>query len=1057
MGEGRKRSGPASRVKQIARSADIKDNGVLDARAGGFVSLIRIVVSLGLICGVASAQETWGSIRGTVVDPSGGAVPGAPVELTGGTAPRALTATTDGAGVFRFAQAPAATGYTLTVAVPGFRTAKATGVNVELGKATTVEVRLEIGQVSQNVVVSGGAVMVDTESSSSAVTVDRSFFDRLPKGRSFYDLISIAPGARDEAKESGFQIDGASGSENVFFLDGQDVTGIKQGTLSAQNRIPTEMIQQVEIKNGLMEAQYGGAMGGVVNAIVRSGSNDFHGQAGFYFNNDGMQARPRSSLILDPLNDNRAMHVPNPGDSYRTWSPILRLGGPMIANQLFFFSSYAPSRTETDRDVTFTSGARGSYHRRDAQQFLANKVDFQPAAKVRLNGSWMWSPNRVTGLLPSYAGTDDPANPWGHLGNRTSNSFLRGQIDYIATSKLILSFRGGYSFSNNNTNYGVPLTAAIYYSNSTVGVAGIATPLQHASGYLSQANAVTKLDTYVKKSYAGDVAYVSNWHGQHDIKAGWQRNDLSNDVVSPGYANGYYRFYWTTPTSPNGGTYTCAASCTGKMTGSYGYYRYRIAGTIGAASSNNQGLFLQDNWRVGKRLTVNLGLRTEHEFVPGFSADGAVPSPAITFGWQQKLSPRVGAAWDVTGKGRQKIYASWGIFYDVMKYEMPRGTFGGEVWKDYFFALDDPNLVTTLAAKGYVPPSEAKTLPGKFFEMLDMRIPANDPAKHLIDPNLKPMQQRMLDIGYEHMISETLVASARYTDRRLVRTVEDTGTMTAEGEQGFIANPSEGITSGASWTKNWGPGIPFPAKPVRNYDALELRLDQRFSAKYQFAFSYTLSRLHGNYSGLASSDEADVNGVGRTSPNMNRYYDEPWVGVMQTGQYAMGRLATDRPHTLKLFGAYVVKNKLGRTTLSPYLSAYSGTPITTELPLITSTPAFPYGRGDLGRTPFFFNADVNVQHEFLPVKSREQIKVRLELGIFNVLNSATVTDRYKTIANQNDVGSTGLSFADYADIFRGFDTPSLMRAQKVRVDPEYGLPNHFQAPRQLRFQMSFFF
>jgi hypothetical protein len=1027
------------------------------ASAGGFVRFIRIVVSLSLICGVASAQETWGSVRGTVVDPSGGAVPGAPVELTGGALPKALTSTTDAAGVFRFPQAPAASGYTLTVSAEGFRSAKATGVNVELGKATTVEVRLEIGQVSQSVVVSGGAVMVDTQSSSSAVTVDRSFFDQLPKGRSFYDLISIAPGARNEAKESGFQIDGASGSENVFYLDGQDVTSIQQGTLSTQNRIPTEMIQQVEIKNGLMEAQYGGAMGGVVNAVVRSGSNDFHGQAGFYFNDDRMQARPRSSLILDPLNDNRAIYVPNPGDSYATWSPILRLGGPMIANKLFFFSSYAPTRTETDRSVGFTSGAKGTFHRRDAQQFLANKLDFQPATKVRVSGSWMWSPNRVTGLLPSYAGTDDPTNPWGQLGNRTANSLLHGQIDYIATSKLIVSFRGGYSFSNNNANYGVPPTTAIYYSNSTVGVASIPAALQHASGYLSQANAVTTYDTYVKKSYAGDISYASNWHGQHDIKGGWQRNDLSNDVMNSGYANGYYRFYWTTPASPNAGTYTCAASCTGKMTGTYGYYRYRIAGTIGAASSNNQGLFLQDNWKATRRLTLNLGLRTEHEFVPGFSSDATVPAPAITFGWRQKLSPRIGAAWDVTGKGRQKIYASWGIFYDVMKYELPRGAFGGDVWKDYFLSLDDPNLVTTLAAKGYVAPSVAKTLPGKFFEMLNMRIPASDPTQSRIDPNLKPMQQRMFDFGYEHMISETLVASARYTDRRLVRTVEDTGTMTSEGEQGFIANPGEGITSGATWTKNWGPGIPFPPKPIRNYDALELRLDKRFSAKYQFAFSYTLSRLYGNYSGLASSDEADVNGVGRTSPNVNRYYDEPWVGVMQTGQYAMGRLATDRPHTLKLFGAYVLKSRLGHTTLSPYLSAYSGAPITTELPLITSTPAFPYGRGDLGRTPFFFNSDVNVQHELLPVKAREQMRVRLELGIFNLFNSATVTDRYKTITNQNDVGSTGLTFGNYADIFKGFDTKSLMNAQKVRVDAEYGLANHFQSPRQLRFQMSFFF
>jgi hypothetical protein len=1018
------------------------------------VKLIRVMeislLSIGLFCGVATAQETWGSVRGTVTDPSGGAIPGAQVELTGGALPRALTTTTDATGIFRFAQAPAATGYSLSVTVSGFRTAKAAGVNVELGKATTVDIKLEVGQVTESVVVSGGTVMVDTQSSSSAVTVDRSFFDQLPKGRSFYDLINIAPGARNEAKEGGFQIDGASGSESVYFLDGQDVTGIQTGTLSNQNRIPNEMIQQVEIKNGLMEAQYGGAMGGVVNAVLRSGANDFHGQAGFYFNNNAMQARPRVSIGLDPFNDDKMLYTQNPGDSYTTLSPILRLGGPLVKNQLFFFTAYEPTKTATDRTVTFTDKTTKSFNRRDVQQFMANKLDFQPASKLRVNGSWIWSPDRITGALPSYAGTDSPTNPWGALGNRTSSNMLRGEINYIATSKLILSFRGGYNYTNYNSNYGVPLTTAIYYSNSNLATAGVPDSLKHAAGWVTQATALKSYDNYVKKSYSGDASYSATWHGQHDLKGGWQMNQLSNDVLSSDYPNGYYRFYW-------GSNYTCAASCTGKQTGTYGYYRYRIYGELGAASSNNQAMYLQDNWKVNRRLTLNLGLRTEHEFVPGFSAGTEATSPAITFGWQQKLSPRIGAAWDVTGKGRQKLYASFGLFYDIMKYELPRGSFGGNVWKEYYHALDDPNMVTSLAAKGYVPPSGGASLPGKFFEMIDWRIPSNDPTQNLIDPNLKPMQQRMFDLGYEFMFSDSLVASARYTDRRLVRTIEDTGTMTPDGEQYYIANPSEGITTGTAWAKAWGPGIPEPPKPVRNYDALELRLDKRFSSKYQFAFSYTLSRLYGNYSGLASSDEADVNGTGRTSPNVNRYYDEPWVGVMENGKYPMGRLATDRPHTFKLFGTYMLKSKLGHTTFSPNITAYSGTPNTTEVPLITSTPAFPYGRGDLGRTPFFFNSDVNIQHEFVPVKSREQMRVRLELGIFNLFNSGTVTDFYKTIAHQNDIGSTGLEFNDYPDIFKGFNTRSLLKAQGVRIDPEYGQPNHFQGPRLLRFQMSFFF
>jgi hypothetical protein len=449
--------------------------------------------------------------------------------------------------------------------------------------------------------------------------------------------------------------------------------------------------------------------------------------------------------------------------------------------------------------------------------------------------------------------------------------------------------------------------------------------------------------------------------------------------------------------------------------------------------------------------------------VPSYTSGTTVPSPAITFGWQQKLSPRIGAAYDLTGTGKQKIYASWGIFYDVMKYELPRGSFGGDVWKDFYYSLDDPNYVTTLAAKGLVSmsgPSDAGKLPGKFFEMIDSRIPSNDPSQNLIDPNLKPMQQRMFDAGYEYMINESLVASVRYTDRRLVRTIEDTGEETPNGEQYLIANPGEGITAGTAWKTFWagvgGSNVPIPPKPVRNYDAAEFRLDKRFSNNYQFAFSYTLSRLYGNYSGLASSDEI-TSGVGRTSPDVNRYYDQPWVGLTQQGTYPSGLLATDRPHTFKLFGSYSLKSKLGRTTFSPNISAYSGTPLTTNANLVTNDPAFPYGRGDMGRTPFLFRTDFNVQQEFMPSKTHEQLKIRAELYVSNLLNSTTATNYFTQIEHQNDMGGTGLQFSSYNAIFQGWDTKALMKAQGIRVDPEYGLPNSFMGPRQLRVQIAFFF
>jgi hypothetical protein len=275
------------------------------------------------------------------------------------------------------------------------------------------------------------------------------------------------------------------------------------------------------------------------------------------------------------------------------------------------------------------------------------------------------------------------------------------------------------------------------------------------------------------------------------------------------------------------------------------------------------------------------------------------------------------------------------------------------------------------------------------------------------------------------------------------------------GETYIIGNPGEGITTGSYWRDTYwsgDPGIPDTFKPKRHYDAIEARLDKRFSRNYQFVASYTWSRLYGNYSGLSSSDEGEN---GRNSPNVNRFFDEPQVGRTEKGvEVAEGRLATDRPHTFKFFGGYTLKSMVGNTTFSPNIALYSGTPISTEVPVISSTPMFPYGRGDLGRTPWFHAFDFNVMHDFLPFKNHESMKVRFEFSIFNLFNNSTVRDRFKTITHETDLY---LNFENLSDPFKGFDTKALMAEQGMRTDPRYTMSSAFQAPRTLRLQLAFFF
>lgn len=1002
---------------------------------------------LAMLCAGAYGQETQGSVRGSVTDPSGAAIPGATVELSGTMVQRPFTATTSAAGEFLFSEVPPGSGYTVSVTSQGFRSAKAGGINVEIGKATTIDVKMEVGQVTETVMVAANAIMVDTQSTSSAVNIDRSFFDLIPKGRSFYDLVGIAPGARAEGKTAGYQVDGASGAENTYFLNGMEVESIQGGTLDSQNHIPVEMVQQVQVKNGIMDAEYGGAMGGVVNAVTRSGANEFHGTAGFYWWGDPVTAKPRPGLELDPNDDNVALQYFFQKDQYSFWNPIADVGGPILRNKLFFWAGYMPQLTHTTRPVTFTTGESGTYKQTVTQQFVNTRLDYNPFSKLHVDMSWIWNPEKVQGALPSQFGTDAFNTDWAGQGNYTGSQILAGKMDYTASSRLIFSFRGGYNYSGYNNIYNTPLTTAVYYSGDSTTLPPPS--LQAPNGWISQAVAADLYDQNRRINLNADASFIGNWHGQHTLKGGWQMNRLGNDVNNNSYPSGYYRYYW-------GLTYHCQTSdCTGA--GADGYYRYRELGTIGHASSNNQGIFLQDNWRVNKRLSINLGLRTEHEYVPGFATQPGSSPKAIVFDWTQKMSPRVGVAFDPKGDGRQRIYAGFGYFYDIMKYSLPRSSFGGDIWKEYFYTLDDPNLVNTNQGL----PADPRKLPGNLIEVVDYRIPSNDPSQHLIDPNLKPMKQRMIDVGYDFSIGPSLVATARFTDRRLLQAIEDVGYVSPEGEVYNIANPGFGIVASPTNWLNWmGPGIPTTPKAIRNYDALELRLDKRFSKNYNFSASYTRSRLYGNYSGLSSSDEAGGffgTGPGRDNPNNSRYFDQPWINGDSSGRIAKGLLATDRPNTFKFYGAYTLSSKLGSTTFSPILQLYSGTPMTSEAQVIdTQGWVFFNGRGDMGRSPFFHQIDFQVAHEFLPLKNHEAVRIRLEASAFNLFNSDLVLNRFNEYSH--DVDGAINNVPSYDSIFsQGLNVPALMQAAGIRVDPRYGVPDIYQSPRTLHFQVSFSF
>ncbi len=203
-------------------------------------------------------------------------------------------------------------------------------------------------------------------------------------------------------------------------------------------------------------------------------------------------------------------------------------------------------------------------------------------------------------------------------------------------------------------------------------------------------------DTLTRAYVHADGTSYFHAGGEHQVKFGMQYDRVGENIASgelrprvtlrlagcPGAGSG------RVSTAASTATTRCAAR---RATRTPGFL------TQGDIHTNNVGLFIQDSWTVSNKLTINGGLRTEREEVPtyttGLDANGAtIPEFAIKFGFADKLAPRVGAAYDLKGDGKWKVFASWGIFYDIFKLELPQGSFGGQKWIEYYYTLDTGRL-----------------------------------------------------------------------------------------------------------------------------------------------------------------------------------------------------------------------------------------------------------------------------------------------------------------------------------------------------------------------------
>jgi hypothetical protein len=1005
----------------------------------------------------ASAQEQRGSVDGIVRDSSGGILPGATVEAKNVATGAILAATTDSIGQFRFPSVQIGT-YDVTATLSGFLPQTIPDVLVALGQVKTLDFVLKIAGVAETVNVIAITPVIDITQSTRATNIRQEQIELLPHNRDFTSLMTQAPGANLELKSgNAVSIDGSSAAENRYVVDGMETTDIIKGT-SGKN-VLADFVEEVQVKSSGYSAEYGGSTGAVVNVITKSGTNSYHGNLLTYWQGSGLQGAFNPSLRLQLTNSNASEYITYPKDAYNRVEPGGSLGGPILKDKSWFYGAYQPTFQTTTRTVTPASSGNTraisvtNTEKREWEYLSANEtmqLGKNLRTRIAFNNSW----NSYEGLLPSQNGTD-PAGTNYAKGNKSPNWTLSGNADYVVNQNLLLGLRAGY-WRTNSHDFNVPDQVRFTFGTSNIGMPGVPASEQHATNFQNiLTNNAISFDLVQRKFVQGDMTWYGHAAGQHQIKGGVQI-DLRSENINSGNLENVVTLNWGQGTTdPSGQAFQ----------GPFGYYQVtsnRVSPkqgfiTQGNVASNVYGFFVQDEWRLNNKLTLNLGIRTESEKVPAYTSDPTVNflgQYPIQFGFGDKLAPRAGFAYDVKGDGLWKVYGSWGLFYDIFKLDLGQQSFGGAKWIEWYFTLDNPNF-ENLVASPNCPPA----CPGTFITKIDERLPSLNQGD--VSNQIKPMRQQELAFGLEHQLAANMGVSVRYIHKQLDRGIDDTGYINpaTDDEVYVIGNPGLALTQTFNIVNNrdvyvGSTGQYTEPEAKRQYDAAEFRFDRRLTRRWAFYTSYTLSRLWGNYPGLAESDEATGAAAGRVDPNIGRQFDYPIEQFDGHGQPLYGVLPTDRTHQFK--ASLIYQFPFG-TTVGLNQFVMSGTPISRAIQVVTNHnyPLYYLGRGSDGRTPVLSWTDLLVAHDVhMPGGKRAQVQI----NVLNLFNQRAVINRF------NNMRRTGAAlalnetafYAGQVDV-QALINASVFPATTLRIDPRFLQDSAYQDQIQARFGFKFLF
>ena len=898
----------------------------------------------------AAAQDyTNVTASGRVQSTAGRPITGATVVLNSDQGVT-RTLTTDSTGSFQAAQMAPGT-YRISVSAPGFAPLTDSVVSITQNNAANEFTLAPIAAAGTaaagggDIVVTGVRRIVDVAANTTGSVIQiGDLAKRVPVARDITSVVLLSPGtsAGDTAFGSLPSINGASVSENVYYINGLDITQFRNG-LGAVT-VPFDFYQSVDVKNGGIPAEFGRTTGGVINATTKRGTNKFHGSVTANYEPDSLRRDVPNTYATD-----------NDSSYGERKDMVAQLSGPIIKDHLFFYGLYQARDVQSGGGFTGTAGAldprftpstgaprvvsqgtldnscfinptvctdfadlrnanltlQGTQYIKDRSRspFYGGKLDAVFGGQ-RLEGTYFNTSGKTirdtfgTALYTLASGNRYNPNTNAPGAYASSTVFRSGGINYVGrytgsfTNWLTVSAAYGVNKNRETTESSNPNFPSIVDQRG-----GVSTSVGNTT-----ANSNVNFDKRV--FYRADADLTFSLLGRHHVRGGYDREDLHlNTAIS---ANGGFQYTLATA----GGTGTDPV--TGLPTGS----QYAIARTFvsgGEFDTRNTAYYIQDQWSLlNNRLQLNLGLRNDR-FVSK-NADGVA-----FYQSGNNWSPRLGFSFDPIGEGRTKIYGSFSRYFLPVAVNTNVRLAGSELDYDAYYRLTGQNSDST-------PILGAPITTGAGFEACPTGGPAgtscvvrNDGTvpgtSTTVASNLKSQSTDEFIIGAEHR-SGRMKFGIFGTYTKLNNSLEDAAIDQAVIPLCVAAGNTEascrGVYNGVHQYVLVNPGQdvavtlsdPFPnqttAKTVvlsaaslgypqarRTYKAVSFVFDREFDGRWGLSANYTWSKLKGNIEGGIRSDN------GQTDSGLTTAFDLP---ALVNGSY--GYLPNDRRHNFKIYGSF---------------------------------------------------------------------------------------------------------------------------------------------------------